>query len=225
MCLGRNHVLYTCKQINYMTYVEMIPKSDLNSLISYDFQGIVTPEWNYTDGALSLTDLLTILSIAVDRKPNEIFELGTFNGSTTKYLALNLPEAKIRTLDLPLDFDPSKDNSSIKKDDFHLIKSREVGKEFKGKNLNIIQYLEDSRTFDFSVLKDCNFFFIDASHSYDYVKHDTLSILNVVFHPATILWHDCDKYHPGVTKYLYELLNIGYNIKHIKDTNLAILDL
>jgi hypothetical protein len=42
-------------------------------------------------------------------------EICTFMGHTTKLLAINLPEAIIHSVDLPLDFAPDHDNVTEKK--------------------------------------------------------------------------------------------------------------
>jgi predicted O-methyltransferase YrrM len=75
---------------------------------------------------------IALLAIAVAEQPASALEIGTFCGDTTKLLSQNLRDSCIHTIDLPLDYsqetDPSK---NILKDDFHLIRGRTVGREYK----------------------------------------------------------------------------------------------
>jgi len=56
-----------------------------------------------------------------DREPEILLEIGTYNGATTRLMALNAPRAKIHTLDLP----PGMSSEGLHqpnfpKNDFHL---------------------------------------------------------------------------------------------------------
>ena len=71
-----------------------------------------------------------------------------------------------------------------------------------------------------------NFVFIDAGHTYEYVLSDTQNAL-ALLDPARdglIFWHDYDQVlHPAVTQCLVELAENGQPIRHLRNTNLAIL--
>ena len=61
------------------------------------------------------------LAAAIE-EPEVVLEIGTYNGATTRLIALNLPRAKIHTLDLPPDISSEElHQSKLPKDDFHLI--------------------------------------------------------------------------------------------------------
>ncbi|MCR4336539.1 MAG: class I SAM-dependent methyltransferase, partial [Candidatus Omnitrophica bacterium] len=47
------------------------------------------------------------------------------------------------------------------------------------------------------------FVFIDANHSYAYVKSDTENALKMISEQGIILWHDYDFIHP----YVFQLIN------------------
>jgi len=103
-----------------------------------DLLGTAKPEIHltiqrYEDGMLPSEQAMALIAIAVATAPKSVLEIGTFMGHTTKLLAMNLPEAIINSVDLPLDFIPEHDNViEKKKDDFHLIAKRQVGREYRG---------------------------------------------------------------------------------------------
>ena len=69
-----------------------------------------------------------LMSLLRDREPDVVLEIGTYNGATTRLIALNLPRAKIHTLDLPPDISSEElHQSKLPKDEFHLIGNRRVG--------------------------------------------------------------------------------------------------
>jgi hypothetical protein len=177
--------------------------------------------YSYVDGSLPFCDLVALLSVLVDRSPRTVLEIGTFNGHTTRLMALNLPEAEINTIDLPEDY--SDNGAGMAKDDWHLISSRRVGSEYRADPSirSVKQHFGDTAEYAFP---SAEFFFIDGSHTYAYVRNDTEKALAS---PATklLIWHDCDRNHPDVTRWLLEMIHTGRPVRHIEGTNLAILDL
>ena len=82
----------------------------------------------YADGSLGLQDQVALMSLLRDREPEVVLEIGTYNGATTRLMALNLPRARIHTLDLPPDISSEELHQlKLPKDDFHLIGNRRVG--------------------------------------------------------------------------------------------------
>jgi hypothetical protein len=177
--------------------------------------------YSYCDGYLPWCDLIALLSILVDRSPKSIVEIGTFNGYTTRMMALNLPSAEIHTIDLPEDFTES--DSTLQKDDFHLIATRRVGCEYRADPSiqSITQHFGDTADY---VFPSAEFFFIDGSHTYDYARNDTEKALACGI-AKTLVWHDCDHVHPDVTRWLIEMIQNGYPVRRFAGTHLAFLDL
>ena len=61
-------------------------------------------------------------------------------------------------------------------------------------------------SFDFSpYYGKIDFVFIDANHSYAYVRSDTENALRTLSPEGVILWHDYDFIHPGVFRLINEL--------------------
>src|SRR5207245_2080156 len=119
---------------------------------------------------------MALLALAIAASPKVVLEIGTFMGHTTKLLAMNLPDSIIHSVDLPLDFIPEQDKvAGPKKDDFHLIARREVGREYRGSSYEarIRQHFVDTAAWNFKEAAGATFFFIDGSHTYDYCKIDS----------------------------------------------------
>ena len=178
----------------------------------------------HRDGALPPNQAYSLLSIAVAKSPDSVFEIGTYWGHTTLLLARNLPDAIIHTIDLPEDFNLESDDGPAK-DDMHLIKDRRVGSEYLdlAGSERIVQYFGDTATWDFSPVKGCSFFFIDGAHTYEYTKNDTEKCLDACGGKGTFLWHDCDDKHPGVVRYLEERSRVA-RVSIIRGTCLAYED-
>ncbi len=176
----------------------------------------------YEDGTLPTHELLTLLAILVDEQPAEVLEIGTFMGHTTAQMAGAVPNVTVHTVDLPLDFQPS-DPRGLPKDDFHLVSRREVGREFKSLSVarRIQQHFADTAEWNFNDAGHPTFFFIDGSHTYEYAKHDSEGCLSLCRAGSVILWHDCDPYHPGVERLIFEWRGLGRDVRRIDGTTLA----
>jgi hypothetical protein len=204
-----------------------IPEVALTAIVSGHPIIKVDSTYSYYDGSLPWRDILAILGVLVDRAPRCLLEIGTFNGHTTRLLALNMPSATIHTVDLPEGFDVDLDSSPIPKDDFHLIASRKVGIEYRSDPTikNVVQHFGDTATWDFGAAEGATFYYIDGAHTYEYARNDTEKALAAARgRDATLLWHDCDETHLGVVSWLEEMSSQGHPVRRIAGTNLAIMD-
>ncbi len=201
--------------------IDRIPVLGLHELIQGRPIIRVNGSYNQFDGSLPWCDIVPLLSILVTRSPRSVLEVGTFNGHTTRLIALNLPEATIHTIDLPEVFE-----GGFEKDDYHLISTRKVGIEYLSDPsiTNVKQHFGDTASWDFSQAS-ASFFFIDGSHTYAYVRNDTeRALASAAGRRATLIWHDCDGGHPDVTRWLAEMIQAGQPVKRIAESNLAILE-
>jgi hypothetical protein len=205
--------------------LEMIPVVSLESLGGMQEQITLDMRFIGVDGATPLRDLIAILSLAKNQHPQAALEIGTYFGSTTVNLALNLPNATIHTIDLPED--EAEAGALVEGqpvDDFHLIRGRKLGKSFRGTPLEqkIVQHQGDTATYDYGLIHDpVSVFLIDGSHTYDYARNDTLRCFALAKGESTFLWHDCDCYHCGVTAWLVEMIRAGLPVVRVLDTSLA----
>lgn len=175
-------------------------------------------------GALLNFEMMALLSILVAEAPNEVLEIGTYMGHTTRQMAENLESVTIHTVDLPEDYSKEHDpEQDIPKDDFQLIHGRTVGREFKGLPCasRIKQHFGDTAGWDFRQAGHPTFFFIDGSHTYEYCKNDSEKCYSICGGRSVFLWHDCDSSHPGVIKFLAEWRRLGRDVRRIAGTTIG----
>ncbi len=150
-------------------------------------------------------DRLILSGIVKRLAPRTVFEIGTYLGETTLALARSCPQAQLYTLDLP---DPeTRKQTALEFTDEYLFERWDRGVAFRDQpEAKRIQCLQgDSAKFDFSPYAGrMDVIFIDASHSYSYVKADTEAALKMLSPDGAILWHDYPTY-PGIFAYLNEL--------------------
>ena len=168
-------------------------------------------------------DLAVLCAITRITQPATFFEIGTYIGETTLAVARNNPQAKVYTLDLPSP--ETRSSASLEMTDEYLFERWDRGLAFKDtpEAARIEMLSGDSATFDFTpYLGKMDAVFIDASHSYSYVKADTEAALKILSPRGTILWHDYPAY-PGIFAYLNELAaELGGKIFHLLGTGLAL---
>jgi predicted O-methyltransferase YrrM len=181
-------------------------------------------------GNISIEELCKISLIVSYFRPETIFEFGTYNGCTTLQMAMNAPNAcRVYTLDIRPEevggtlFDVGEIGRYLagKTDAFNF----EIGHYFKGTpfELSIIQLWGESAKFDFSTFwEKIDLIFVDAAHTYEYVKSDSENAFRMLRKGGVIIWHDyMQMLHPDVTRYLYEI-SAQKAIHHIRGTNLAL---
>ena len=162
------------------------------------------------DYALPLREVLTIALICRHVKPERIFEIGTFTGSTTLAMAANsASETEVFTLDL--------DGQDERVGSFF----RDVAVPYR-----IRQLYGNSQAFDFAPFENAmDIVFVDGDHSYSGVTADTKTAFRLLRTGGVIIWDDYrwEKYVgcAGVTKCLNELQKTKH-ILQIEGTRLAI---
>jgi hypothetical protein len=204
--------------------LESIPTISVGEILGARKAPILLTVQKYEDGILPFHEATALLSILVAEHPREVLEIGTYMGHTAKAMAENLSDSVIHTVDLPPDFSIQQDSKGgPPKDDFHLIGSRVVGREFKGKAIEqrIKQHFGDTAVINFQEFGQPNFFFIDGSHTYEYCKQDSERCLALSRGAGTFLWHDVDESHPGVVKFILEWRAMGRNVARIEGTALG----
>jgi hypothetical protein len=204
-----------------------IPEISLGEILGTGRPRVKLEVCKYEDGMLPSEQAMILLSILIAEAPKEVLEIGTFMGHTTRQMAEALEEVRIHTVDLPESFTPELDlEKLLQKDDFHLIKRRIVGREFRNVpcESRITQHFADTATWDFKAGHP-SFFFIDGSHTYEYCKNDSEKCFALAGNKGVFLWHDCDAKHPGVEKYIMEGREQGLDIRRISGSPLAYLKL
>ncbi len=175
------------------------------------------------EGPVAQHGSLIVTALAKLLECERVFEFGTYRGDTTWLLAHNLPSARIYTLDLG---GPDvAQHAQLELTDPELVTHWDRGERFRGtpEGRGITQLFGDSATFDFSPYEQkMDLVYIDASHSYSYVRSDTEAALGMISELGTILWDDYTGYS-GVFAYLNELAPaLEGPIFHLMDTRLAL---
>ena len=152
---------------------------------------------------VSEAELLAVTALAAQCRCRRVFEIGTFDGRTTRCLALNLPvDGHVFTLNLP----PDTMEGQLKLDTVDLGLARKVvsGERFHGtpEAARITQLWGDSASFDFSpYLGTLDMVFIDGAHSENYVANDTRNAVRLLRSAGGLLvWHDATLF--GVARFL-----------------------
>ena len=116
----------------------------------------------------------------------QIFEIGTFNGQSTRRLAESAGlEARVFTLDIP----------AVEVDALNCsyFKGHQIGEKFHNSPVSgqITQLAGNSLTFDFSpYFGRMDFVFVDAAHDYKHGLADTRTALRLVRPGGVVFWHD-----------------------------------
>lgn len=173
-------------------------------------------------GPVGLHCPLVVPAVAMVARPARIFEFGTFRGESTWLLAHNVPDARVYTLDLP--GPEALPTAKLDLTDPEYFATWDRGSRFRDtpEAARIVQLTGDTATFDFSrYAGSIDFVYIDASHSYSYVRSDTEAALAMLSPTGTILWDDYTLY-PGIYAYLNELApSLERPIYHVLDTRFA----
>lgn len=157
----------------------------------------------------------------------KLFEIGTFLGSTTLSLALNVPDdAQIFTLDLGTEHaeGASQHPSDAPLTRMHLGAQGAFDFSESPVRTKITTLTGDSKRFDFSPWSSSiDLVFVDGGHDLATVRSDTESALLMARKDkaSCVLWHDYrNPDHSALTSYLDELSE-RLNIFHIEDTMLC----
>jgi len=151
---------------------------DLNVFVP---EQAVLSQYAFLGGGSTILDLLLLKHLAMTRQPCTYFEIGTYRGESLLAVLPHVEHA--HSLDL---------------DDQHMNQLRfspEMQSQMQVllKNKENIDFIKgDSRKVDFQSLNaKCDLIFIDGNHTFEYVKHDTESVLNHLAQESTIIvWHD-----------------------------------
>jgi predicted O-methyltransferase YrrM len=169
------------------------------------------------------TEQFCVAAMAAVRKPQRVFEIGTFDGTISLLIARNAPDAHVTTLDLPPDADPKAKGPSSAKNRAGGTGSRFVGQPERER---ITQLLGDSRSFDFSpYFGSMDMVVVDGGHRADCVIPDTANALKMLAPGGLVVWDDYVPRWPDVIKAVDEVASRNrLPIVRIANTGLAVLD-
>jgi len=181
--LKRVYLMYSC---------EPLSRVDLSAICPEDLDEMFLPLQYVRPGSTPFNDLVGLAVLAQMKRPECIFEIGTFEGLSACVFAGNSPDdAKVYTLDLPSDYldrtERSYEACSIREryQSGHLI-------DLVGLSTKIVRLYGDSARFDFKPWHDSvDLFFIDGAHTEDYVTNDSKVAFQCIKEDGLVIWHDC----------------------------------
>lgn len=175
------------------------------------------------EGAVAQPERLVVCALAKLLECERLFEFGTFRGETTWLLAHNLSGARVFTLDLASADLASRAQLELTDPEYFV--DWERGTRFRGtpEAARITQLVGDSAALDVRPYRgNIDLVYVDASHSYSYVRADTETALAMLTRFGTIVWDDYT-FYSGIYAYLNELApKLDAPIYHILGTRLAV---
>jgi predicted O-methyltransferase YrrM len=202
--------------LNDLGFKETLATSNIRELYAEEvFEGIgeislplnVSNEASHHENHM---DMMFVVAAAKLKGSKRVFEFGTYMGRTTCGLASISDEVEVNTLNLPPEDD--------------LRYGPYIGKLIADSPYRdrIKQLFSDSRKFDTApYASSMDYIFVDADHSYEGVKNDTIKAFEMLKPGGIIMWHDFAPKSPGVYGYLQEL-NVERPLIRIRNTCLVL---
>lgn len=217
--------MYRCSKTDAGLYLPVVAVEEL-APVATEFKVSRPPDWG---GSMTITEISSLCHLVSALRPRKVLEIGSFRGLTTLNIAMNAPDAEIHTLDLPPNFDPAA--TQFANNDPNTINARgSYYYEGRDEAARLHQHYGDTATFNFEEIGGgVDLCLIDAAHSYDYVRNDTIRSLALMAKDSLMLWHDYGRNDfmadPGdawgVTRFLHEIASAG--VKIIQGTSLGVL--
>ncbi len=137
-----------------------------------------------------LRDAEAIGTVVKNLKPKNCLEIGTGLGVSTAFIALNAPESRIYTVNIP-----PEDFARAGKFATGKLSREEIGSYYREHGLgNITQIFANTAAWKPDIpLVD--FIYIDGCHDMNFVVNDTIKALQILKPGGFILWHD---FHPSL---------------------------
>ena len=193
---------------------------------AYPIDDLVLPlgELTWRRSNLDPIEQVTLLALIALRAPRRIFEIGTYDGSTTRRLAAAAPAARVWTLDLS----PELAGASTETGTRDHAAAGLVGNAFRNtpEATRITQIFSDSRLFAPEELGGTmDLVIVDAGHELEFVRADTRTALTLRSPDGVIVWDDYEDYWPDVQAGVDELPpEILADCVHIANSGLAVYD-
>lgn len=180
------------RQLSALPRVEL---AELTGPVSY--QAVVAPASTRHGWSLGAAEQVVLQAVVAGRGVRAVFEIGTFNGGTTRVLAEAVPEGgRVVTMDLP----PAAFDASQRPAGFV---GSEVGKAYRDSPAaaRITQLLEDSLTFNVGGHAGrYDLVLVDGGHEYRHGVSDTRTALQLVAPGGLVVWDDFEPYWHGLVR-------------------------
>jgi predicted O-methyltransferase YrrM len=161
-------ITWTYGKVRRRPFKEIFPQCSVDELT------LLRPLDRDPDTSISIVEATYLCALARGLQPENVLEIGTFDGNTTLNLAINTGSTcRITTLDIG---PPSDVGSQYKR-------SRVAGR--------VTEVIADSTRIDWSTLGGpFDFIFIDGCHTYAAARSDTANAIANLQPGGLIVWHD-----------------------------------
>jgi predicted O-methyltransferase YrrM len=153
--------------------------------------------------SLGAAEQLSLQVLIRARRCTTAFEIGTFNGGTTRLLAETLPaEGRVWTLDLPpVEFDTTQGPKGFGGSQVG------IGYRDSADAHKVTQLLGNSLHFDFEQYEQsADLVLVDGGHEYEHGVADTRTALRLVRPGGIVLWDDFEPYWHGLVTGICEAM-------------------
>ena len=182
----RSYVSYCLKRYDELAGNGLRSRSPV---VPDDTETITLPA-SHTGGGMSFGELVILARTTKTRKPNAIFEMGSYDGLTTAVFILNAPPgARIVSLDLPEDTPAGHVDLESDKT---LVAARTLGAVPRALGLDqYTQLLCDTMAFDPTpYLDSIDLGLVDAAHDREHARNDTIKMAKMMNAEGIVFWHD-----------------------------------
>ena len=197
---------------------------DLPAIELVDVSGPTTFEAHVAESSgrhgwsLGAAEQIVLQAVVSGRHVHSAFEIGTFNGGTTRVLAEALPpDGTVVTIDLPpAEFDATQSPNRFSGGD--------VGQQYQDSPAasKVTQLLEDSLAFDPSPYTGkFDLVLVDGGHEYVHGVADTRTALKLVAPGGVILWDDFAPYWHGLVRGICEQMR-GRSLCRLAGTSFGV---
>ena len=168
--------------------------------------------------SLGAAEQICLIALISARQCRTAFEIGTFNGGTTRLLAEALPEdGSVRTIDLPSRaFDAAQHPSGFTGSD--------VGAAYRMSPAvdKITQLRGDSLQYDFRQFEQsADIVLVDGGHEYENGLVDTRTALRLVRPGGIVVWDDFEPYWHGLVNGICDAME-GRALRRLAGTAFAV---
>lgn len=195
--LARN-VARTPLELRAACLLEALPSIELVTLTGpITFRASVSPPGGRHDWSLGAAEQIVLQTLVKGRSVTRVFEIGTFNGGTTRVLAEALPpDGRVVTLDLPpTEFDATQQPNGFT--------GGEVGSAYRQSPAagKVTQLLADSLKFDAAPYAGgYDLVLVDGGHEFVHGVADTRTALKLVAPGGVVVWDDFVPYWHGLVR-------------------------
>jgi predicted O-methyltransferase YrrM len=170
--------------------------------------------------SLGFAEQMFLQLLIAARGVRTVFEIGTFNGGTTRILAESVPEGGlVVSIDLP-------EHEFARTQGPAAFAPSEIGSAYaeSAASHRIRQERGDTLTYDFSKYhNEFDLVVVDGAHDYQHGRADSITALALAKPGAVIVWDDFEPYWHGLVHGVLEATS-GLGLAKVRGTSLALLE-